>query len=104
VKWPDHPYADRATFWRGECYFAQGDYARAAEELTGLLARFPASPKAPDALLKLGISQQKLGRLADAKECFDRLAQSYPQAEAARHIPPITVPASSPSGPAEDYR
>jgi tol-pal system protein YbgF len=103
VKWPDHPYADRAMFWRGDCYFAQGDYARAAEELTGLLARFPASPKAPDALLKLGISEQKLGRLADAKDCFDRLAQSYPQAEAARHIPPITVPAS-PSGPAEDSR
>jgi tol-pal system protein YbgF len=104
VKWPDHPYADRAMFWRGDCYFAQGDYARAAEELTGLLARFPASPKAPDALLKLGISDQKLGRLADAKDCFDRLAQSYPQAEAARHIPSINVPASSPSGPAEDTR
>jgi len=104
VKWPDHPYADRAMFWRGDCYFAQGDYARAAEELRGLLARFPASPKAPDALLKLGLSQQKLGRPADAKDSFDRLAQSYPQADAARHIPPITVPASSPSGPAEDSR
>ena len=91
-------------FWRGDCYFAQGDYARAAEELRGLLARFPASPKAPDALLKLGLSQQKLGRLADAKDSFDRLAQSYPQADAARHIPSITVPASSPSGPAEDSR
>lgn len=103
VKWPDHPYADRAMFWRGDCYFAQGDYGRAAEELRGLLARFPASPKAPDALLKLGISQQKLGRLADAKDSLDRLAQSYPQSDAARHIPSITVPAS-PSGPAEDSR
>jgi len=33
VKWPDHPNADNATYWRGECYFAKGDYAHAAEQL-----------------------------------------------------------------------
>jgi tol-pal system protein YbgF len=104
VKWPDHPYADRAMFWRGECYFAQGDYPRASEELSGLLARFPASSKAPDALLKLGVCDQKLGHLAEAKECFDRLVHDFPQADAARRIPSITVPASPSSGPAEDHR
>jgi tol-pal system protein YbgF len=105
VKWPDHPYADNAMFWRGECYYALGDYLHAAEQFEGVVSRFPGGNKAPDALLKLGMSQQKLGNPAKAKEYFDRLAQSYPQSEAARRIPPVTIRAATPSGPAsEDHR
>jgi tol-pal system protein YbgF len=87
VKWPDHPYADHAMYWRGECYFAQADYARASEQFEGVLARFPAGMKAPDALLKLGMCHQKLGHSAQARACFDRLAQDYPQSDAARRAP-----------------
>jgi len=105
LKWPDHPYADNAMYWRGECYFAKGDYLRAAEQFEGVISRFPAGNKAPDALLKLGISHQKLGNPMKAKECFDHLSQQYPQSEAARRIPPVTVPATTPPGPApEDHR
>jgi tol-pal system protein YbgF len=89
VKWPDHPYADNAMFWRGECYFQAGDYAHAAEQLEGVLARFPAGNKAPDALLKLGMAEAKLGNAAKAKDCFDRLLQLYPQSEAARRVPSV---------------
>ncbi len=98
LKWPDHPYADNAMYWRGECYFAKGDYLHAAEQFEGTVSRFPAGAKAPDALLKLGITQQKLGNPVKAKECFDRLAQSYPQSDAARHIPVVTVSPATPSG------
>jgi tol-pal system protein YbgF len=101
VKWPDHPYADNAMYWRGECYFAKGDYLHAAEQFEGTVSRFPAGAKAPDALLKLGISHQKLGNPVKAKECFDRLAQSYPQSDAARHIPVVTVSPATPSGHSE---
>jgi tol-pal system protein YbgF len=87
VKWPDHPYVDHAMYWRGECYFAQGDYTRAAEQFDGVLARFPAGMKAPDALLKLGMCHQKLGHAAQARASFDRLVQDYPQSDAARHLP-----------------
>lgn len=105
VKWPDHPYADNAMYWRGECYFAKGDYLHAAEQFEGVVTRFPAGNKAPDALLKLGITQQKLGNPLKAKEYFDRLAQTYPQSAAARRIPPVTVQAATPPGPAsEDHR
>jgi tol-pal system protein YbgF len=104
VKWPDHPYADNAMFWRGECYYQAGDYAHAAEQLDGLLAWFPAGNKAPDALLKLGMAEEKLGNAAKAKECFDRLLQLYPQSDAARRIP-SSARAATPRGPApEDQR
>jgi tol-pal system protein YbgF len=87
VKWPEHPYADHAMFWRGECYFAGGDYARASEQFEGVLARFPAGSKVPDSLLKLGMSQEKLGNSAKARDCFQRLAKEFPQSDAARRIP-----------------
>jgi tol-pal system protein YbgF len=87
VKWPDHPYADHAMYWRGECYFARAEYPRAAEQFEGVVARFPAGAKAPDALLKLGMTRQHLGDAAGARSSFDRLAREYPQADAARRIP-----------------
>jgi tol-pal system protein YbgF len=105
VKYPDHPYADNAMYWRGECYFAKGDYLHASEQFEGTVTRFPAGNKAPDALLKLGMSHQKLGNPAKAKECFDRLAHAYPQSEAARHIPPVFTSATTPRGTgSEDHR
>ncbi len=105
VRWPEHPYANNAMYWRGECYFARGDYRRAAEQFEGVVARFPAGAKAPDALLKLGMSQQRLGDATKAKDSFDRLTQLYPQSDAARRIPPVTATVTTPRGPApEDHR
>jgi tol-pal system protein YbgF len=111
VKWPDNPYADNATYWRGECYFARGDYLHASEQFEGVLSRFPGSEKAPDALLKLGMASDKLGRAAKAKDCFDRLVRQYPDSDAAHHVPSSasgSPPSRSPSpapGPApEEHR
>jgi tol-pal system protein YbgF len=105
VKWPDHPYADNAMYWRGECYFARGEYLRASEQFEGVVNRFPAGNKAPDALLKLGICQQRLGNISNAQAWFYRLSQQFPRSEAARHVPSITVPSATPPGPApEDHR
>jgi tol-pal system protein YbgF len=87
VRWPDHPNADNALYWRGECYAALGDLPRAIEQFEGTIARFPLGNKVPDALLKLGISNTKLGNQARAKEAFDRLEREYPRSEARRRIP-----------------
>jgi tol-pal system protein YbgF len=87
MKYPDHPYAANAMYWRGECYFAQGEYVRAIEQFDGVVARFPLGGKTPDALLKLGISQQKLGNPTKAKEYFDKLGREWPRSDAVRHIP-----------------
>jgi tol-pal system protein YbgF len=87
VKWPDHPNADNAMYWRGESYYAKGEYAHAAEEFEGATLRFPLGNKVPDCLLKLGLCQQKLGNEAKATAYFDRLAREFPRSEAARRIP-----------------
>jgi tol-pal system protein YbgF len=104
VRWPDHPYADNAMYWRGECYFALGDYNRAAEQFDGVLNRFPAGNKAPDALLKLGMCAARAGDSARARDLFSRLARDYPQSAAARRIPPAAS-GVGPAGPSpEEHR
>ncbi len=74
-------------YWRGEAYFAQGDYVRAVEQFDGVIARFPLGGKTPDALLKLGICQQKLGNPQKAQTYFEKLGREWPRSDAARRIP-----------------
>jgi tol-pal system protein YbgF len=87
VRYPDHPYVENATYWRGECFYAKGEYAKAAEQFEGVVARFPYGNKAPDALLKLGLSQQHLGSQEQAQKTFAELKDRYPKSEAARQVP-----------------
>ncbi len=87
VKWPDHPLAENALYWRGESYFALGDFARAEEQFEGVVSRFPTGNKSPDALLKAGLCAKQLGKNEIAKSWFDKLAREYPRSDAARKIP-----------------
>ncbi|GAC1529346.1 MAG: tol-pal system protein YbgF [Polyangiales bacterium] len=87
VRWPDHPYAENAMYWRGEAYFSQGEYLRAAEQFDAVIARFSGS-KAPDALLKLGMCHDRLGSSQRAREYWDRLRAQFPRSDAAKKIPP----------------
>ncbi len=87
MKYPDHPYAANAMYWRGECYFAQGEYVRAVEQFEGVVARFPLGGKTPDALLKLGICQQKLQNPQKAQTYFEKLTREWPRSDAVRLIP-----------------
>jgi tol-pal system protein YbgF len=86
VTWPDHPYADNALYWRGECFFAKGEFAKAAEEFDGAVARFPLGNKASDALMKLAATHEKLGDAAKAAQARERLLRDYPQSDAARKV------------------
>jgi tol-pal system protein YbgF len=87
VRYPDHPYVENAMYWRGECYFAKGDYGKAAEQFEGLSARFPFGNKTPDALLKLGLCQQRLGSQEQAQKTFAELKDRYPKSDAVRQLP-----------------
>lgn len=90
VRWPDHPYAENAMYWRGEIYFAQAEYLRAAEQFEAVVARFGGGRKAPDALLKTGMCHDRLGAPARAEEYWARLRRDFPQSDAARKIPKET--------------
>lgn len=87
VRYPGHANADNAAYWRGECYYAKGDYVRAADQFEGLIARFPNGNKVPDAMLKLGLCQRRMGERDKATKTFALLQKNHPSSEAARKIP-----------------
>lgn len=88
VRYPDHPYAANALYWRGECYYTLSDYGSAVAQFDALAIRYPGSQKLPEALLKMGLSHKKLGSTTKAKAAFEKLKQDFPASEAAKKIPP----------------
>lgn len=104
VRWPDHPYAENAMYWRGEAYYAQGEYLRAAEQFEAVIARFGSGSKGPDALLKLGMCHDRLGAPQRAQQYWDRLKNEHPRSDAAKRIPTTADRGrdSSPKGPKEN--
>jgi tol-pal system protein YbgF len=79
---PDDPLADNARYWLGETYYVRGDYARAAETFLEGYQGNKAGPKAPDTLLKLGMSLAALGKNKEACATYGELKRTLPDAPA----------------------
>lgn len=99
-KWPDHPYAENATYWRGECLYATGQYLRAAEQFESVVTRYGAGKKGADALLKLGMCHDRLGASDRAREYWDRLRRDFPHSDAVKKIP-VSESSRRTAGPKE---
>lgn len=84
---PDHPFSDNALYWLGESQYARGDYAAAAKSFEAVVTRYPSENKVPDALLKMTLSNERLGHDGDAKKAAQRLLKDHPDTAAARRIP-----------------
>ncbi|MCD6072984.1 MAG: tol-pal system protein YbgF [Microvirga sp.] len=79
---PRDKLVPEATFWLGETYLVRSRYREAAEQFLNVSAEHPDTPKAPDALLRLGISLNGLGAKDRACAVFAELDRKYPQASA----------------------
>lgn len=86
VRWPDHPLADSATYWRGMCFLAKGDLAHAAAQFEGVVARPKTGAKLPDALYELHAVRRRLGDAAGARAAKAKLLADHPTSEAARRL------------------
>ena len=72
--------AGPALYWLGETYFARDLFAKAASSYLDGLKRYPDNPKAPDSMLKLGMSLLPLGETGQACAAFKELPAKYPNA------------------------
>lgn len=79
---PRDKLVPEATFWLGETYLQRSRYREAAEQFLNVTAEHPDTAKAPDALLRLGISLNGLGAKDRACAVFVELDRKYPQASA----------------------
>ncbi|AXQ29570.1 tol-pal system protein YbgF [Solimonas sp. K1W22B-7] len=83
-QWPQGTYAPNAFFWMGEMYTIKRDYKSALTSFQTILQRFPASPKVPDAMLKVGLTQLELKSEADGRATLQRVISTYPNSNAAK--------------------
>jgi len=78
----DDPLAENARYWLGETYYVRADYVKAAEIFLGAYQDNPKGGKAPDTLLKLGMSLANLNKKQEACAAFGKLQTDYPDAPA----------------------
>lgn len=82
-RYPDSGYAAQAQYWLGNTYFAQRDCAKAIPSYQAVASRFPASQKAPDALLNMASCQLELKDKIGARDSLESLVKKYPASTAA---------------------
>lgn len=80
---PDSALIGNAHFWLGESYFARKMFREAANEFLDTYKTFPQSPKAPESLLKLGLSLSGLGEKDAACATYTEIGKKYPNASGA---------------------
>ena len=78
-RFPDTDLADNAQYGAGECFFAQAQFDSASVEYARVGARWATGDRAPAALYKLGLCQDRLGRSADSRSTFEDLVKRFPQ-------------------------
>ena len=80
---PNDPRAAMASYWLAETYYFRKDYPTAAAVFARNYRTYGAqAPRAPDNLLKLGMSLAALGDRERACQTFTELEQRHPDAPA----------------------
>lgn len=77
---PKHKLAGNALYWQAETHYARSDFSQSAIVFADAYRRYPDSAKAPDIVLKLGLSLAQLGKSAEACQALAGLAQRFPDA------------------------
>ena len=76
----DHDLAGNAQFWYGETFRIRQLYSDAASAYLDGYQNYPKSKKAPDNLLKLGITMVQLGEKDQGCKMISGLKKEYPKA------------------------
>ncbi len=77
---PDDALTGNAYYWLAETFYVRGRYEDAVQYFARGYQDFPDSVKAPDNLLKLGMSLGKLNRKEDTCLTFAKLDEQFPNA------------------------
>jgi tol-pal system protein YbgF len=78
--YPAHELAVDAKYWMAESLYARGEYSQAANQFYAVFVANQTHPKAPDMLLKLGLSFVQLGQRQSACDTFGLIPVRFPNA------------------------
>lgn len=79
-RYPSDSLAGNAQYWLGESYFVRGQYKAAAGAFLKGYQTYAQSAKAPDSLLKLAMSLDRLGQKDAACSSYSELTAKFPSA------------------------
>ncbi len=79
-RFPSDPLVPNAQYWLGETYFVRGQFKQAAEAFLKGYKTYARSAKAPDSLLKLAMSLDRLGQRDAACSSYSELMSRFPNA------------------------
>jgi tol-pal system protein YbgF len=79
-KFPNDSLSGNAQYWLGETYFVRGQYKAAAGAFLKGYQTYSQSGKAPDSLLKLAMSLDRLGQKEAACSSYAELSTKFPSA------------------------
>ena len=77
-------YAANSYYWLGELYAHQQQYDKAQAALLTVVNNYPASNKAADGMLKLGIIEQRQGNQEKANAWLEKVIKNYPDSSSAK--------------------
>jgi tol-pal system protein YbgF len=80
TKFPNDSLSGNAQYWLGETHFVRGQYKAAASAFLKGYQTYAQGAKAPDSLLKLAMSLDRLGQKDAACSSFAELATKFPTA------------------------
>ncbi len=80
---PKDKLADNAKYWLAETHYGRKQYDAAAVTFADAYQSAPKGPKAPDSLMKLGLSLAGLKKTEDACTTLGEVLNRYPNASAA---------------------
>ena len=83
---PKDRLTPEAIFYLGESYFRRARAREAAEQYLKVTVDFPRAVRAPEALVKLGLSLEKLGAKEQACAAFGEVGRKYPAASSAVRV------------------
>jgi tol-pal system protein YbgF len=78
---PTNQLAGPAQYWVGDIAFTQKDYQGSAKAFAVVLKSYSKTPKAPEAMLKLGLSLLELGQKKEGCTTLGALKVKYPAAQ-----------------------
>ena len=79
-KFPNHALAGNAQYWLGETFYVRRQYKQAAQAFLAGYTTYAESAKAPDSLLKLGMTLTALGEKKTGCDAFAELGAKFPDA------------------------
>jgi tol-pal system protein YbgF len=75
----DDTLSGNARYWLGETYYVQGNFPQAASVFLEGFQKDQRGAKAPDSLLKLGMSLRNMGKTKEACATFSKLRADFPK-------------------------